>query len=214
MYRYFSGAQTAVASQPKRPDIAWMENGGEGPLDQRQRRTRAALHAALERLIGRMPYTEIGVSLLAQEAEVGRPTFYRHFTNVNDLLIDSLASDMEEQRVLANRLVEDGVDAQAAAIAIARFALDCIVCKPRLYRALLDGSAGANAVTLFRHQMADLSRLMAYPTDDARRAHPALTIAMLSGAISGFLLAWIEDGLTPEPAVAAPLLVAMVLPPG
>lgn len=187
-------------------------NGGEGDLDQRQRRTRAALHAALERLVARMPYSDIGISLLAQEAEVGRPTFYRHFADVNGLLIDRLADDLAQQRDLAARLSNEAGDPDEAVFEVTKFALDRIIAKPRLYHALLDGSAGANALTLFRRQMTHLARLLPYPTDDARRSNPALTVAMLSGAISGFLLAWIEGGLKPRPEAAARLLVALVLP--
>lgn len=190
-------------------------NGEEGDLDQRQRRTRAALHGALERLVARMPYSDIGISLLAQEANVGRPTFYRHFADMNDLLIDRLAEDLAGQRDLAIELAKAGGDAgrHESVFAVTKFALDRIVDKPQLYRPLLDGSAGANALTLFRQQMTYLSQRLPYPTDDARRAHPALTVAMLSGAIGGFLLRWIEDGLKPEPAQAARLLIALVLPP-
>lgn len=189
-----------------------MASSAEGDLDQRQLRTRAALHAALERLVERMPYAEIGISLLAKESGVGRPTFYRHFVDVNGLLIDRLAEDLAGQRVLAERLRDAGGDDRAAILAITQFALDCIVAKPILYRALLDGSAGANAITLFRHQMGELGTVLPYPTNKARRSHVTLTIAMLSGAISGFLLAWIERGLRPAPAEAAELLVALVLP--
>lgn len=189
-----------------------MTGGDEGSLDQRQRRTRVALHAALERLIARMPYSDIGVSLLAQEADVGRPTFYRHFTDVNALLIDRLGDDLAEQRSLAQRLAAQGVDARAAVQEITTYAFHRIMARPGFYRALLDGSAGANATTLFRQQMMELTATLPYPTTEARRHNPKLTIAMLSGAVSGFLLAWIEGGMIPAPPEAARLLIALVLP--
>ena len=44
--------------------------GPHDRLDERQRRTRAALHAALGRLAERMEYSAIGVSSIAQEAGV------------------------------------------------------------------------------------------------------------------------------------------------
>ena len=189
-----------------------MTDTGVADLDQRQRRTRAALHAALGRLMTRIPYRDIGVSLLAQEADVGRPTFYRHFTDVNALLIDRLGDDLADQRALARRLAADGADVGAAVQEITAHAFQRIMARPDLYRVLLDGSAGANASTLFRDQMTELTAILRYPTTDARRRHPALTIAMLSGAVSGFLLAWIEGGMTPPPHKAAALLIALVLP--
>lgn len=189
-----------------------MVDAAQAELDQRQRRTRAALHAALERLMKRMPYSDIGVSLLAQEASVGRPTFYRHFADVNALLIDRLGDDLAEQRALARRLAAERRDARAAVQEITAHAFDRIVARPDFYRTLLNGSAGANASTLFRQQMIELTAILPYPTTDARRRHPALTIAMLSGAVSGFLLAWIEAGMNPKPQKAAELLIALVLP--
>ena len=163
-------------------------------------------------LFARMPYSDIGVSLLAQEAEVGRPTFYRHFADVNALLIDRLGDDLAAQRALAHRLAAEGGDVRMAVQEITAHAFDRILARPNIYRALLDGSAGANATTLFRDQMTELTVILAYPTTDARRRHPALTIAMLSGAVSGFLLAWIEGGMIPSPQKAAGLLIALVLP--
>ena len=173
--------------------------GPHDRLDERQRRTRAALHAALGRLAERMEYSAIGVSLIAQEAGVGRPTFYRHYSGVDALLVDRLRGDLVEQRALAERL--------ALARTPSRFALERISSQPRLYQALLDGSAGANAVTLFREQVAALATMREVLARGADRHVARLTVGMLSGAISGFLLAWIEGGLTPAPAVAAELLV-------
>ena len=72
---------------------------------------------------------------------------------------------------------------------------------------MLDGSAGANAVTLFREQVAALATMREVLARGADRHVARLTVGMLSGAISGFLLAWIEGGLTPVPTVAAELLV-------
>ncbi|PCG14687.1 MULTISPECIES: TetR/AcrR family transcriptional regulator [Sphingomonas] len=182
-------------------------DGPHDRLDERQRRTRAALHAALGRLAERMEYSAIGVSMVAQEAGVGRPTFYRHYTGVDALLVDRLRADLVEQHALAERLVQARTPIRDAHVATSRFALERIASQPRLYRALLDGSAGANAVTLFREQVAGLATMR----DVLARAgdgHVArLTVGILSGAVSGFLLAWTEGGLTPPPSVAAELLV-------
>lgn len=182
----------------------------DGELDQRQRRTRAALHDALERLLERLPYAQIGISQLAEEAGVGRPTFYRHFPTVHALLIDRITQDYLEQRSIAKRLAEAGRDKYLAQLEITVFALERIAHKPKLYRALLDGSAGANGVTLFREQLTHLTTHLPFPTGDARNDNPDLAISMMSGAISGFLLAWLEAGRQPEPAEASKLLLAML----
>lgn len=183
---------------------------GGDELDQRQRRTRAALHAALERLVERIPYPQITISDLAEEAGIGRPTFYRHFPTVNALLIDRVATDYTEQRELARRLAEEGDDRGQALVEVTRFAFERISGRPNLYRALFDGSAGTNAVTLFREQLTDLMGHLPFPSGDPRAEDIELAIGMMSGAVSGFLLVWMEAGFRPAPREAAELLVRML----
>jgi len=59
-------------------------------IDRRVQRTRTALYDALVRLIRRMDYDAIRVEDLLAEADVGRSTFYAHFTSKDDLLAKSL----------------------------------------------------------------------------------------------------------------------------
>lgn len=183
--------------------------GGDADLDQRQRRTRAALHAALERMVERLPYAQISISDLAEEAAIGRPTFYRHYPTVDALLIDRVATDYREQRELARRLANGG-DTGEALVEVTRFALERIGGRPRLYRALFDGSAGTNAVTLFREQLTDLLTHLPFPPDDPRNDNVDLAIGLMSGAVSGFLLAWMDAQFRPDPPAAAELLVRML----
>jgi AcrR family transcriptional regulator len=194
--------------------VARDENGMTAPeggtLDQRQRRTRAALHAALERIIERLPYAQITISHLAEEAGIGRPTFYRHYPTVDALLIDRVAKDNTEQRELAKRLADAGGDVTAALVTVTRFALERISARPKLYRALFDGSAGSNAVTLFREQLTDLLGHLPFPPNDLRNENLDLSVGMMSGAISGFLLVWMEAGFKPPAGDAARLLVRLL----
>ncbi|BCH28494.1 TetR family transcriptional regulator [Mesorhizobium sp. L-8-10] len=59
-------------------------------IDRRVARTRRALYDALVALIRRKPYEEITVEDILREADVGRATFYAHFTTKDDLLERSL----------------------------------------------------------------------------------------------------------------------------
>ena len=58
----------------------------EPGIDRRSRRTRQALHEALIHLIVERGYDEITVADIAEAADLGRSTFYAHFTDKDDLL--------------------------------------------------------------------------------------------------------------------------------
>ncbi|PQM27752.1 hypothetical protein CVO77_04085 [Sphingopyxis lindanitolerans] len=184
----------------------------EKAFDRRQRRTRAALHGALDRLIDRLPFSKLSISQISDEADVGRPTFYRHFADVNALLIDRLRGDLEEQAELARSLKATNASPRVLLTEVTAFACRRIATHPALYRALLDGSAGANGVALFRDQIAHIVALL--PTrNEAQDPHrSALAVGAVAGAVAGFLLAWIEDGLEPDIGEAAALLVTMTEP--
>ncbi|MGO4838809.1 helix-turn-helix domain-containing protein, partial [Rhizobiaceae sp. 2RAB30] len=59
-------------------------------IDRRVARTRTALYDALVALIRLKAYEEITVEDILREADIGRATFYAHFTSKDDLLERSL----------------------------------------------------------------------------------------------------------------------------
>ena len=64
--------------------------------DRRIRRTRRQLFRALHDLIKEIPYDEISVSKIVNEADISRATFYLHYKDKHDLLIASLESLLAE----------------------------------------------------------------------------------------------------------------------
>lgn len=59
--------------------------------DRRVRRTRAALHEALLELMAEKGYEAVTVQDLIDRADIGRSTFYAHYTDKADLLQDTLS---------------------------------------------------------------------------------------------------------------------------
>lgn len=58
--------------------------------DRRVRRTRAALQRALHDLVLEKRYESITITDILDRADVGRSTFYTHFTDKDDLLLSAL----------------------------------------------------------------------------------------------------------------------------
>jgi AcrR family transcriptional regulator len=73
-------------------------------IDRRVARTRTALYDALVRLIRVKDYDLITVEDILREADVGRSTFYAHFTSKDELLARSL----ERLRALLVKAREEG----------------------------------------------------------------------------------------------------------
>ena len=71
------------------------ESTAAGKTDRRVIKTRAAIKAALEKLVKERGMDKLTVSALAREANIDRKTFYLHYDSIDDL-IDCAASDMVE----------------------------------------------------------------------------------------------------------------------
>lgn len=80
-----------------------------GPIgDRRIRRSRAALTAALTELTFERGYRGIKPDEVAERADVGRSTFYSHFSGVDDLLAQSLDKHLS---ALAQCVINSEMDA-------------------------------------------------------------------------------------------------------
>jgi len=63
---------------------------GEQVKDRRIQKTKSLLHEALGSLIREKPYDAIVVQEILDRANVGRSTFYMHFTDKDDLLVSGI----------------------------------------------------------------------------------------------------------------------------
>lgn len=62
-------------------------------MDRRQRKTRAAIYAAFEELMAEEHYASLTVGKIIERADIGRSTFYAHFTSKDELL-DEMCTEL------------------------------------------------------------------------------------------------------------------------
>lgn len=116
-----------------------MVTSPEPALDRRQRRSRAALEAALITLIAQKPWAEITVEDIAAEADVARATFYAHFKDKTALLQEATRSLLQGLSAEVGTVgPRTGTYSGEAEVAIFRHA----DAHRNLYRVLLSGEGG------------------------------------------------------------------------
>lgn len=119
-------------------------------IDRRTLRTRQALHQALLRLAVERGYDQIGVADIAEAANVGRSTFYAHYTDKDDLLRQGIG-------YLKSMLAEPGHDV-ADPLQFSRYLTEHLRDQRRLYQAIMQSSAGAIIIASLRDSLCDIVR--------------------------------------------------------
>ncbi len=125
-------------------------------IDRRAARTRRALHEALISLILRQGYEATTIQDIIDAADVGRSTFYAHYTGKEDLLRGGFAA-LRAELTAARRGASAGRDGgrdEPLAFSLAMFEHACGY--KQVYRALVGGRGGAVAVNEIRRVLSDL----------------------------------------------------------
>lgn len=165
--------------------------------DRRVRRTRAALLDALLDLISEKGYEAITVADLIDRADVGRSTFYSHYTDKDDLLEDGLAT----LRSLIDASATGGTTA-----GVLRFSLPFlrhIDVHRRLARALLGhhGRGGRNGLLpQIESILADIVRAEFAALPVSRNVPAEALVRFVVGAYTALLQWWLDSPtpVTPE----------------
>lgn len=170
-------------------------------VDRRAMRTRQALHQALIELIGLRDYDEISVMDIAEAANVGRSTFYAHFTDKDDLLRSGALYFRDKLlRDHAARHELDGPDGQL--LSFSRFMTEHLKQREDLYRAMKRGRAGSIILDAFRLYVCELVRadLTARSPKTERPYETELAVQFIAGAFMSVLVWWMDRGGKEDPA--------------
>lgn len=162
--------------------------------DRRVTRTRASLHHALISLILAKGYDPITVEEICEAANVGRSTFYLHFTSKDDLKrsgLESLRGHLDAAARAAQS--EQGSLRLGFSLAMFEHARDHV----DLYRALAGSRGGAVSLGTIRQILSDLVRdgLAANADGSSPGAIPReLVTQYVVGAYMAVLTWWLEGG--------------------
>lgn len=172
------------------------------PTDRRIPRTRAMLQHALISLILKKGYEAITIQQICDAANVGRSTFYAHFTSKDDLKrsgLEHLRKQLVDRQRAALGMSGDVRDRSFSfSLTMFEHARDHV----DLYRALVGGRGGDVALGSIRQILADLVwEELAEPVkkvsvDSVPRE---FAVQYIVGAFMAVLTWWLDGGATSPP---------------
>lgn len=159
-------------------------------MDRRTLRTRQALHQALIRLVMARGYDAITVADIADAANVGRSTFYAHFTDKADLLRHGIG--------YLKTMLADPPGDDSGPLGFSRFLTEHLKDQKKLQRALMQSSAGPIVLASLRGSICEVVRkgLM------VRRGEPPdeIEVQFVAGAYLSVVTWWLDRGAKEPPA--------------
>jgi AcrR family transcriptional regulator len=166
-------------------------------IDRRITRTRGMLQHALTSLILKKGYEAITIQDICDEANVGRSTFYAHYTSKDDLkrsgferLHKELVDRQREARSAPGDIKDRTLGFSLTMFEHARDHLD-------LYRALVGGRGGAVSLGQIRQILSDLVRNELAATGGKNSADIVLrelVVQYVVGAFMAVMTWWLDGG--------------------
>lgn len=153
-------------------------------FDRRALRTRHALQRALLSLISEKDYEAVTVEEICTAANVGRSTFYLHFSGKDDLKRSGLR-DLHDTLL---KLRQERSGAFAFSLPLLRHAEQ----HQAVYRALVGGRGGAVALGTIRAAVCDLLRKGL--ANEGGQVPSETTAQFLTGAYMALLTWWLDAG--------------------
>lgn len=177
----------------------WMETNkmeANKNVDRRVLRTQAALQRAFLALMQEKGYAAVTVEDICREANVGRSTFYAHFTSKDDL--NRAVHDDTLRRQLLDRQLRAHAEGGAKEAAFC-FALDLIEHAGDhldLYRALVAKGGSEVTLSMMRSMLVELVRIeLALQNGKAADAQAReLAVQFTVGGLLAMLIFWLDNG--------------------
>jgi AcrR family transcriptional regulator len=179
------------------------------PIDRRVARTRTLLHKALISLIMRKEYDAITIDEICATADIGRSTFYGHFTGKDDLMRSGLEP-------LRSELAERQRDALAASGQPRRLGFSLAMFEHASehlehYRAVVGKRGGIVVVAAIRQILLELVRRELSEAGMKDTGVREAAVQHVVGAYLALLTWWLDGGAKQPPARIDALFRRLVL---
>lgn len=180
-------------------------------IDRRIAKTRAALREALVQLLGTMPYESLNIALVAEAANVARPTFYQHFDSIDALfsaVVDEVAEDVNAQ------IPDEALRMPLDNTRVMHHILGAWVHHAHAMRVLVDN--GSRRILVERFEAGVHTLLMRTVKVNGlrkmRERDAAYTVSFLASAGIGVFSCWSRRDFAESPAEMEALVAALVGP--
>jgi AcrR family transcriptional regulator len=171
-------------------------------MDRRVQRTRDTLHRALISLMMEKGFEAVTVQHILDRANVGRSTFYAHYTGKDDLFRAGF-KNLRRELEAVQHVALHGPQRRRFGFSLALF--EHANGHRRLYHALVGRRSAAMVMNELRNLFADLVRsdLKALPpAPELRRLPNAALVQFVAGSLISILAWWLEDRSALPPAEA------------
>lgn len=179
--------------------------------DPRPARTRAALLAAVERIIS-APSSAVSINQIAQEAGVSRSAFYGQFANLEDLAVGMLVDTFRQIGVETATNFSEGVDLRSIGERATERVATHLFERRAFYLATLDWQVSSRVQQALVEACADQIRAsmaqMAHAVPDHLDRDDFARYT--AGGILTLLIAWMRDAEPVDPLTMTQRLLAVM----
>ncbi len=166
-------------------------------MDRRVARTRGILQEALNRLTLKSGYEAITIKDICDEANVGRSTFYAHFTSKDDVKRSGLEHLRHHLVAQQQAALAGGGAPQDRMLSFSLVMLEHVRDHAALYRKLVSDRGGSVALGFIREILGDLIRTDLAHQHFERAGRPTDregTVQYLVGAFMSVMIWWLDSG--------------------
>jgi AcrR family transcriptional regulator len=185
-------------------------------IDRRKNRTRRLLRAALLSLILERGYDALTIEDITEKADLGRATFYLHYKDKEELLLESIDELVDDLVKQVSKLLDEGwrvhpekAGAQDGSGSPFLMVFVHAAQNASLYRIILRGEGGPKVSARMKSIIIrELSRFIEQrAARDGSSAQPRVPMDVfgnyLAGALLGTLTWWLENDMPYPPEQAA-----------